>query len=171
MKKRTLAQLLDKWNEATCPWRLRNAHAHKRNERLATAIAKHLEQLGYRYGVDWIEDSSGTRRPLRLDPELMTADPAGVSSDYIPDLCQAAEQLVRLQQVAADSILTMSDAEVAEELTAFADNGPTVGDIIAQQLVAHSKPCNCGSGKPSYWVHDTRGTPLRRVCEDCMAKR
>jgi hypothetical protein len=30
-----------------------------------------------------------------------------------------------------------------------------------------SRPCPCGSGKPSYWQHDARGIPLRRTCEDC----
>lgn len=30
-----------------------------------------------------------------------------------------------------------------------------------------SRPCPCGSGKPSYWQHDARGIPLCRTCEVC----
>lgn len=34
-----------------------------------------------------------------------------------------------------------------------------------------SKPCPCGSGKPSHWESDARGIPLFRVCEDCAKKK
>jgi hypothetical protein len=29
------------------------------------------------------------------------------------------------------------------------------------------QPCPCGSGKPSWWEHDARGIPLKRVCVTC----
>jgi hypothetical protein len=32
------------------------------------------------------------------------------------------------------------------------------------------RPCPCGSGKPSSWVMDARGIPLKRTCEDCHTK-
>ena len=31
------------------------------------------------------------------------------------------------------------------------------------------RPCPCGSGKPSSWLSDARGIPVRRVCNDCVA--
>lgn len=34
-----------------------------------------------------------------------------------------------------------------------------------------SRPCPCGSGKPSCWAHDARGIPLARTCDDCHAKK
>lgn len=27
--------------------------------------------------------------------------------------------------------------------------------------------CHCGSGEYSYWEHDARGIPLKRVCDKC----
>ena len=31
----------------------------------------------------------------------------------------------------------------------------------------NSRPCDCGSGKESYWETDGRGIPLCRCCSDC----
>jgi hypothetical protein len=33
------------------------------------------------------------------------------------------------------------------------------------------RPCDCGSGKPSYWNHDARGIPLCRTCDDCHKEK
>ena len=30
-----------------------------------------------------------------------------------------------------------------------------------------TRPCPCGSGKPSLWQSDARGIPLARTCDDC----
>lgn len=30
-----------------------------------------------------------------------------------------------------------------------------------------SRPCPCGSEKPSHWQHDARNIPLCRTCDDC----
>ena len=30
-----------------------------------------------------------------------------------------------------------------------------------------SRPCPCGSGKPSWWANDAQGIPLARVCPSC----
>ena len=27
--------------------------------------------------------------------------------------------------------------------------------------------CNCGSGKPSWWIYDAHGIPLCNVCDKC----
>jgi len=32
------------------------------------------------------------------------------------------------------------------------------------------KLCNCGSGKPSYWLNDARGIPCGKVCAACVKK-
>ncbi len=32
------------------------------------------------------------------------------------------------------------------------------------------RPCNCGSGLPSSWLHDARGIPVSRVCDSCVDK-
>lgn len=29
------------------------------------------------------------------------------------------------------------------------------------------RPCPCGSGEPSQWLHDARGIPVARVCAKC----
>jgi hypothetical protein len=34
-----------------------------------------------------------------------------------------------------------------------------------------TKPCSCGSGKPSWWAKDARGIELARVCEDCEKEK
>ncbi len=31
-------------------------------------------------------------------------------------------------------------------------------------------PCNCGSGKESWWAYDAQGIELARVCADCEAR-
>ena len=33
------------------------------------------------------------------------------------------------------------------------------------------KPCNCGSGKNSWWENDARGIPLARVCVECKSEK
>lgn len=33
------------------------------------------------------------------------------------------------------------------------------------------RPCNCGSGKPSWWENDARGIPLARVCDKCKKQK
>jgi hypothetical protein len=30
-----------------------------------------------------------------------------------------------------------------------------------------ARPCPCGSGKSSWWLHDARGFECARVCPDC----
>ena len=37
--------------------------------------------------------------------------------------------------------------------------------------IHETRPCPCGSGKPSMWQHDARGIPLCRTCEDCYQRR
>ncbi len=34
-----------------------------------------------------------------------------------------------------------------------------------------TRPCTCGSGKPSTWQYDARGIPLCRTCDACHARR
>lgn len=34
-----------------------------------------------------------------------------------------------------------------------------------------SRPCPCGSGKPSEWQYDARGIELCRTCDDCHADK
>jgi len=34
-----------------------------------------------------------------------------------------------------------------------------------------TRPCPCGSGKPSAWQHDARRIPLCRTCETCHQRR
>lgn len=34
-----------------------------------------------------------------------------------------------------------------------------------------SRPCPCGSGKPSWWEYDARSIPLARVCDDCVERK
>lgn len=34
-----------------------------------------------------------------------------------------------------------------------------------------SRPCPCGSGKPSSWQYDARGIPLCRTCETCHQQK
>jgi len=34
-----------------------------------------------------------------------------------------------------------------------------------------SRPCPCGSGKPSEWQTDGRGIPLCRTCDDCHTQK
>lgn len=34
-----------------------------------------------------------------------------------------------------------------------------------------TRPCPCGSGKPSRWQHDARNIPLCRTCEDCHEEK
>jgi hypothetical protein len=33
------------------------------------------------------------------------------------------------------------------------------------------RPCNCGSGLPSWWEYDGQGIPLCRVCEKCQREK
>lgn len=33
------------------------------------------------------------------------------------------------------------------------------------------RPCNCGSGKNSWWENDARGIPLARVCVECKSEK
>lgn len=37
--------------------------------------------------------------------------------------------------------------------------------------IHQTRPCPCGSGKPSSWNRDARGIPLCRTCEDCHQRR
>jgi len=34
-----------------------------------------------------------------------------------------------------------------------------------------SRPCPCGSGKPSSWQYDARGIELCRTCENCHQRK
>jgi hypothetical protein len=34
-----------------------------------------------------------------------------------------------------------------------------------------SRPCPCGSGKPSEWQYDARGIELCRTCDDCHKRK
>jgi hypothetical protein len=34
-----------------------------------------------------------------------------------------------------------------------------------------ARPCNCGSGKDSWWEYDGRGIPMARVCPQCERER
>jgi hypothetical protein len=34
-----------------------------------------------------------------------------------------------------------------------------------------SRPCNCGSGLPSWWEKDARGIELARVCDKCKREK
>lgn len=34
-----------------------------------------------------------------------------------------------------------------------------------------TRPCPCGSDKPSVWQSDARGIPLTRTCEDCHDRK
>ena len=44
-------------------------------------------------------------------------------------------------------------------------------DIELSSHERPSKPCPCGSGKMSIWMHDCQGIPLNRVCDDCEEKK
>ena len=33
------------------------------------------------------------------------------------------------------------------------------------------RPCNCGSGKDSWWEYDAQGIELARVCDSCIDKK
>lgn len=44
-------------------------------------------------------------------------------------------------------------------------------DIELSSHERPSKPCPCGSGKMSIWMHDCQGIPLDRVCDDCEEKK
>lgn len=37
--------------------------------------------------------------------------------------------------------------------------------------MSDSRPCPCGSGKPSWWENDARGIPLARVCDACRDEK
>jgi hypothetical protein len=37
--------------------------------------------------------------------------------------------------------------------------------------INETRPCTCGSGKPSTWQKDARGIPLCRTCDDCHAQK
>jgi hypothetical protein len=34
-------------------------------------------------------------------------------------------------------------------------------------MSSDTRPCPCGSGKPSHWQYDARGIELCRTCDDC----
>lgn len=34
-----------------------------------------------------------------------------------------------------------------------------------------TRPCTCGSGKPSTWQKDARNIPLCRTCDDCHEQK
>lgn len=37
--------------------------------------------------------------------------------------------------------------------------------------VHQTRPCTCGSGRPSRWQNDARGIPLCRTCDKCHRAR
>lgn len=37
--------------------------------------------------------------------------------------------------------------------------------------VNEPRPCICGSGHQSWWLHDARAIPVSRVCEACIEKK
>ena len=70
MKRRTLSDLCELYNEVTNPWKLRTENQHKRCSAIARAIRKRLRAGAYVAGVHYIEGPSGRYyrpRPLIQD--------------------------------------------------------------------------------------------------------
>lgn len=63
-QKYELAGLLNRWNEATCPWRLRTDHEHERNRQLACAIQNKIKRMGAIQGQHYKEFSNGSLWPI-----------------------------------------------------------------------------------------------------------
>lgn len=41
-------------------------------------------------------------------------------------------------------------------------------NVIGMQRI---RPCNCGSGKDSWWEYDYQGIELDRVCDSCVKEK
>lgn len=63
-----LTTLIIRWNEATCPWRLRSDHEHLRNRQLARAIRNRMRRIGAIEDKDYFEDDNGRLALRRIGP-------------------------------------------------------------------------------------------------------
>ena len=63
--KRSVSDLLNRWNEATAPYKPRTEHEHLRCNQLARAIRNEMKRMGLRENRDYRELSNGSLWPIR----------------------------------------------------------------------------------------------------------
>lgn len=61
MNYETLASILEAWNDATNPAKLRTEHEHHRQDQRARAIDNRLARFGWRRNTYWHETLNGRR--------------------------------------------------------------------------------------------------------------